>query len=126
MRFEADIDLEAGTHRCNCSYCWKARAWFAFARGPERFRLLDGDDALTEYRWTPPNQPEPFLTYAFCSACGIRIFGHGELEELGGVFHAVPVNALDDLGPEALDALPISYIDNLHDRQQPPAIVGYL
>ena len=42
IRFEADLDLDEGSNRCNCSYCAKARAWFAFAKGPQRFRLLDG------------------------------------------------------------------------------------
>jgi hypothetical protein len=71
---------------CNCSLCFKARAWFAFARGAERFRLLSGRDALREYRFTPPGSTEPSITYAFCGTCGIRVFGRGELAELGGVF----------------------------------------
>jgi hypothetical protein len=49
IRFEADLDLDEGSNRCNCSYCAKARAWFAFAKGPERFRLLDGA-GVSEYR----------------------------------------------------------------------------
>jgi len=37
IRFEADIDLDEGSNRCNCSYCAKVRVWFAFARGAERY-----------------------------------------------------------------------------------------
>jgi hypothetical protein len=33
IRFEADLDLAEGSNRCKCSYCAKARAWFAFSRG---------------------------------------------------------------------------------------------
>jgi len=68
VRFETDIDLGNGSNKCNCSYCTKARAWFAFVPGTA-FRLQSGAEALSEYRWTPPGKPEPFLTYAFCKTC---------------------------------------------------------
>src|SRR3954467_1340629 len=66
VRFEADLDLGTGTKKCNCSICWKGRAWFAFAKGADRFRLLAGRDVLSEYRWTPPGRPQAFLTFSFC------------------------------------------------------------
>jgi len=116
VRYQADIELAAGTNRCNCSYCFKSRAWFAFARGAERFRLLNGAEALTEYRWTPPGRPEPHLRYRFCRTCGVRAFAQGELEALGGVFHAVPVNTLDDVDPDELAGAPLNYIDGRHGR----------
>ena len=50
IRFEADLDLDEGSNRCNCSYCAKVRAWFAFAKGPQRFRLLDGRNISAGYR----------------------------------------------------------------------------
>lgn len=126
VQFEAELDLAAGSNRCNCSYCAKVRAWFTFAKGAEGFRLLKGAAALSEYRWTPAGRPEPGLTYAFCAKCGVRVFARGELEALGGIFHAVPVNTLDDLSPEDLEAIPINYIDNRHDRFDPPEFVAYL
>ena len=62
IRFEADIDLDEGSNRCNCSYCAKARSWFAFAKGAKRLRLLDGS-GVSEYRWTSPGKAEPHLTF---------------------------------------------------------------
>ncbi len=114
IRFEADIDLDEGSNRCNCSYCAKVRAWFAFAKGAERFRLLDGT-GVSEYRWTPPGESEPHLTYTFCRICGVRTFARGELASLGGTFHAVSVPTLA-LSPERLAAVPVRYVNGRDGR----------
>ena len=42
VTFEADIDLEKGTGKCNCTYCWKQRMWSAGQLEPSDFRLLTG------------------------------------------------------------------------------------
>jgi hypothetical protein len=114
VRFEAEIDLEEGSNRCNCSYCAKARAWFAFAKGAERFRLLDGS-GVSEYRWTPPGDDEPHLTFTFCRACGIRTFARGELDALGGTFHAISVPTLA-LSPQQFAEIPVRYINGRERR----------
>jgi hypothetical protein len=114
IRFEADIDLAEGSNRCNCSYCAKVRVWFAFAKGADRFRLLDGS-GISEYRWTPPGEPEPHLTFTFCRTCGVRTFARGEADWLGGTFHAVHIPTLD-LSPEALAAIPIRYVNGRDGR----------
>lgn len=120
VRYEADLDLDEGSNRCNCSYCAKVRAWFAFAKGANRFRLLDGS-GVSEYRWTPPGHPEPHLTFTFCRICGVRTFAQGELEALGGVFHAISVPTLD-LSLEQRAAIPVRYLDGREGRydQAPP------
>ncbi len=114
IRFEADIDLDEGSNRCNCSYCAKVRVWFAFAKGAQRFRLVDGS-GVSEYRWTPPGQPEPHLTFTFCRICGVRTFARGEIEWLGGTFHAVSVPTLD-LSPEQRAAIPVRYVNGRDGR----------
>jgi len=120
IRFEADLDLAEGSNRCNCSYCAKVRAWFAFAKGADRFRLLDGG-GVSEYRWTPPGDDEPHLTFTFCKTCGVRTFAKGQLEHLGGTFHAVHIPTLA-LTPEQLAAIPIRYINGRERRydEAPP------
>src|SRR6476646_3788505 len=89
VRFECDLDLSAGTIRCNCTFCRKARFWMAFVKADE-LRILQGKDALNDYRHTPPSKPEPFLHLYFCRHCGVRAFtGGGVLPRFGGEFYAV-------------------------------------
>jgi hypothetical protein len=126
VRFEADIDLERGTNKCNCSICSKSRTWFAIAPGTG-LRVRQGQDALTEYRWTPPNKPEPFLHFFFCKTCGVRTWASGDHPQLGGLFYAVPVMALDDVDADELAAAPVNYVDGRNDRfDQRPADVRLL
>ena len=121
VRFQADIDLSAGTARCNCSICTKARAWFVLVKA-DRVRLISGAEAQTEYQWTPPGQPHPVLHYLFCRTCGVRAFGRGELESLGGAFCFVSIASLDDADPDELAAAPIRYVDGRNNRfDQRPA-----
>jgi hypothetical protein len=115
VRYEATIDLAKGTVRCNCSICKKARAWFTFAGGKD-FRLLEGEDAMTSYEWTPLGRPGPGLTYHFCKTCGIRIYATGDAEFMGGRFYALAVSTFDDVTTDELAAAPLKFIDNLHDR----------
>jgi len=115
VKYEAEFDLAAGTNRCNCSICSKARAWFLFVRG-DKFKLLSGEDVLSTYRWVPPGRTESGLAYRFCSRCGIRLYATGELAQLGGRFHAIHVPTLDDVDREQLVSAPLNYFDNAHDR----------
>jgi len=121
VRYVVDLDLAQGTNRCNCSLCSKARAWFTFVK-PDQFRLIAGDAALTEYRWTPPGRPEPFLHFLFCTTCGIRTYAWGDAESFSGKFYAVAVATLDDVDLDELAAAPLHFIDGRNDRfDQPPA-----
>jgi hypothetical protein len=112
-RFEADMDLAAGSLRCNCSICTKSRAWFAFVT-PTQFRLLAGEDALADYQWTPPGKPQPNLHYRFCTTCGIRTFATGKNPK-GEDIYAIAIAALDDPDNDGL-AASLKYVDGRHDR----------
>jgi len=114
IRFETELDLSAESKRCNCSYCAKVRAWFAFAKGAESMRLLE-DRGVSVYRWTPPGFSEPHLTYTFCRVCGVRTYASGAVEALGGPFYAISVPTLD-LTDEERVALPVRYINGRDGR----------
>lgn len=117
VRYEARFDVAAGTNRCNCSICSKARAWFLFVKDGD-FRLLAGEELLSSYEWIPPGQTEAGLTYRFCARCGIRVYATGDLAELGGRFHAIHVPTVDDIDREELVDAPIRFIDNANDRPE--------
>lgn len=115
VRYEAELDLSAGTNRCNCSICSKARAWFLFVRS-DAFKLIAGGEVLSRYEWVPPGRAAAGLTYRFCSRCGVRLYATGELAQLGGRFYAVHVPTLDDIDREELVNAPLNFIDNAHNR----------
>ena len=98
VRFEADIDLAAGTGKCNCSICTKTRNWSVMLR-PEDLRVLAGEDQLADYQFGSKQGH-----HLFCRTCGVRPFGRGYVEQIGGEFASVQLAALDDLDPAALVA----------------------
>jgi hypothetical protein len=115
VKFECALDLAAGTMRCNCSFCRKARMWLAFTKADE-FRLLEGDAVLGDYRHTPPGKTEPFLHLCFCARCGVRAFSRGgALPQFQGPFYAVNVACLDDATDEELSKAPIHFADGRND-----------
>lgn len=121
VQFEADLDLAAGTFKCNCSSCRKARSWLALA-SPAQYRLVAGAEQQANYRWMPPGRTQSTIEFHFCKVCGIRTPARGEAEALGGTFYAIQVPLLDEVDPDELAAAPIGYIDGRHDRfDQAPA-----
>jgi hypothetical protein len=83
VKFACDIDLApesqrspqirpgpwyASTLRCNCSFCGKTRMWKNHVPA-EAFRLLQGADNLTHYRFG-----EGSIDHTFCRTCGVYAF----------------------------------------------------
>lgn len=121
VRFEADIDLDAGTGKCNCSICTKSRWWGAIVK-PDAFRIIAGEAELGDYQFGSNTQH-----HRFCRHCGIRPFGRGYVEQLGGAYMSINLACLDDLDPAELVAAPVRYFDGRNNAwMTPPAETRHL
>lgn len=67
------------------------------------------------------------IHHLFCRRCGIKPFGRGYLDALGGTFYAVNIACLDDVPADLLAAAPVDYQDGRHDHwERAPAVTGHL
>ena len=121
IRFEADIDLSAGTGKCNCTNCWKRRWWSAQIK-PDAFRPLAGEELLSGYKKDAKGQG------GFCTSCGVTPYGFSPAAEWNdGDTFSINVACLDDLDPADLVAAPVKYMDGRGDNWwNPPAETRHL
>jgi hypothetical protein len=110
VRFEADLDLAAGTGKCNCTSCWKKRWWSARVQ-PDSFRSLGGEEHLSQYK---PGEERGHR--GFCKHCGVIPYGWVAAAAWNdGEYVSINVAALDDLDPAELAAAPVQYMDGRND-----------
>lgn len=94
VRYEVTTDL-ARVMECNCSHCSRKGFLLSFVPS-EQFRLLSGEDALTDYQFN-----KKVIHHLFCATCGVQSFGRGPGP--GGVeMVAVNVRCLDGVDRSTL------------------------
>lgn len=127
IAFEAELDLDDGIRKCNCTFCRKVGYQKAFAAF-DGLRITSDRSAVSEYLPTPSHWPPGHIHHYYCRACGVHPFSHGYLEkEMGGDFWAVNIACLDDVDEATLAAAPLIYEDGIRDRQdRAPEITSYL
>ena len=100
VRYQVNLDIKEAS-ACNCSLCGRTGWLLAFT--PEaNFKLLAGEDALTDYQFNRKH-----LHHPFCSTCGVRSFSRGPAPD-GTVWCAINLRCLEDFDAEAL---PVKRID---------------
>jgi len=111
VRFAVDLDISAGTGKCNCSICTKMRLWSAQAR-PEAFRLIAGESELTDYQGR-----NKVAHHLFCKHCGIHAFEWVDVPNMtGGKYFNIDVACLDGVDIDELTAAPVTYLDGRNDN----------
>lgn len=106
LRFEADLDLDKGTGKCNCTYCAKVRNWAAQTT-PAGFRWL-AKDTYGEYGFVPGSTNH----HMFCTKCGVRVGTEGTIPQLGA-YVSVQLSTLDDLSVDELIGAKVHFANGL-------------
>jgi len=91
VAFEVETDLE-GLVECNCSHCYRKGLVLKFVPA-DRFRVLHGEDALSEFRFNKHR-----IQHLFCQTCGVQAFARGKGPD-GSETVAINVRTLEDVEP---------------------------
>ena len=110
VRFEANVDISAGTWKCNCSICAKVRFW-SVDGAPGEVHLLQGADELVDYGFNSRN-----VHHYFCRHCGVRPYQYVDLPAEGRRYYNVNIACLEGVDIDELMAAPVNTPDGLHDR----------
>lgn len=97
VAFELDSDLD-GLIECNCTHCYRKGMILAFVT-PESFRLLRGDDQLSEYLFN-----RHVVRHRFCRTCGVEVYGEGRGTD-GRDMVAVNVRTIDAVAPWSVETV---------------------
>ncbi len=95
VRYEVDIENLKDVMACNCSICSK-RGWLLTFVPTAAFRLIQGEDALTDYQFN-----KKMIHHTFCKTCGTASFGRGS-DGNGNEMIAINVRCLDDVEVKSL------------------------
>ena len=100
VRYEVTVDLSEPAVTCNCSMCGRSGTMLRFVPASS-FKLLSGEDSLTEYRFN-----SKVINHLFCKVCGIKSFAAGKGPN--GETRAINVRCLDDVD---VQQIPTRHVD---------------
>ena len=107
LRLEVQLDLAAGTVKCNCNYCAKSRFWHA---------RVDSEDIRVSGEATDYRGRNPVAHHFFCPRCGVHVYDRVDAPNmLGRPYVNVSVACLEDVEVADLIAAPVRYCDGLND-----------
>jgi len=110
VAFEVDAPAKIVASDCNCSIC-RMSGYLHLIVPRSRFRLLQGADVLTEYKFNTGT-----ARHLFCSRCGVKSFYVPRSNPDG---YSVNVRCLD---PETIEHIEVQLFDD-GDREASDARV---
>jgi hypothetical protein len=110
VRFEVEAPARIEALECNCSICRRA-GYLHLIVPRERFRLLSGENSLTDYRFNTG-----VARHLFCSHCGIKSFYIPRSHPEG---YSVNVRCLE---PDTIEQLELRSFDGANWEQNVAAI----